>query len=196
MDLKTLQAGATNLIRTQSRMDGSRHQPKHTRTVTMRASRRNLITLIRIKPAALETNHMTNLLPQISSFIRTGAWRETEKLVECYRDEPMAPLQILAGPIYGDDQSTDIYSISHGLHQTPDYYWKVVYSPGMEQYDAWIMPNLKSATKDKWRSYRRSIDAIIAAMQGAEYYKPVINRLKAIQGAAQVELKNKSIWLF
>ena len=45
--------------------------------------------------AALETNHMTNLLPQASSFNQRGAWRETEKLVECYRDETgFAPLLV------------------------------------------------------------------------------------------------------
>lgn len=135
---------------------------------------------------------MTNLLPQISSFNRSGAWRETEKLVECYREEDLAPIEILAGPIFGDDQSNDIFSISHGLPQTPDYYWKVVNSPGKALFDAWIMPNQKTATKSKLPGYRRSIEAIIAAMQGAEYYRPVIERLKTIQSATQIELKNRS----
>ncbi len=96
--------------------------------------------------AALETNHMTNLLPQASSFNQRGAWRETEKLVECYRDEVgYAPLWVYQGPIFGDDISNDHFSISHSLPQTPDFYWKVVYSEGKNTYDAWIIPNENEA---------------------------------------------------
>ena len=146
---------------------------------------------------ALETNFMTNLLPQIGSFNSSGAWRQSEKLVECYRDEPLAPLEVYVGPLFGQDPSNDIFSISHDLPQTPDFYWKVVYSPSQDEYDAWLMPNHKDAKASKLPSYRRSLRSLITVLrnENEDYYTPVIEKFKSIrnQGATQIELKWKSV---
>ncbi|KAB0287050.1 DNA/RNA non-specific endonuclease [Vibrio fortis] len=57
---------------------------------------------------ALQTNVMVNMVPQASSFNRNGAWKQTETLTECYRDEKsLGNLTIYAGVIYGNDISND-----------------------------------------------------------------------------------------
>lgn len=144
---------------------------------------------------ALETNFMTNLLPQASSFNRHGAWRKSERMTECYRDEAgFAPISVYAGPIYGKDTSNDLFSGTHGLNRNPDNYWKVVYSASRNEYDAWVMPNHNDAKSSKLPSYRRTLSALMTVLKDENdpVYKPVIKVIKNIdaKNPSQIEMRN------
>lgn len=145
--------------------------------------------------SARKTNVVTNLLPQETSLNRTGLWRQTEKIVDCYRDsEKYNQLFVISGPIYGSDKSNDHYSISHGLAQTPDYFWKVVYSDNHYEYDAWLVFNQKNSNSKYLSDHRRSVSSILSLLrnESAVLYSPAIEKLKVIEKNAvrQVELIN------
>ncbi|WP_420419846.1 DNA/RNA non-specific endonuclease [Pacificispira sp.] len=87
------------------------------------------------------SNVMTNITPQHSSFNRSGAWRETEKRIECWRDEAdKGPLQIWIGVVWGKDEANDHFVGSHGI-VTPDSFVKLVYRPLTREAIAWFLPN-------------------------------------------------------
>ncbi|MDD2863959.1 MAG: DNA/RNA non-specific endonuclease, partial [Methylococcales bacterium] len=68
------------------------------------------------------TNNMTNILPQAANMNR-GAWLQTEKIIECYRD--IDELLVICGVIWGNNPADDYFVQSHGV-KTPDAFWKVV----------------------------------------------------------------------
>jgi DNA/RNA endonuclease G (NUC1) len=132
------------------------------------------------KRQALQTNTMVNMVPQASSFNRTGAWKKTESLTECYRDDPLySPLTIYAGVIYGNDKSNDHYSISHGLPKTPDYLWKLIYSESLNKYELWVMLNNNTSRTNTLKSSRKSINALIEYIEDENdpMYLPVLKTL-------------------
>ncbi len=144
---------------------------------------------------ALETNFMTNLLPQASKFNRHGAWRKSERMTDCYRDEEgFPPLLVMAGPIYGNDTSNDVFSSTHELNRTPDYYWKVVYSVSSKKYDAWIMPNHNSATSGRLPDYRVSLEDLVMRLllEKERAYFPVIGKVADLLSGdpSRFEMKN------
>lgn len=143
------------------------------------------------KADALQTNVMTNMVPQAWKFNRNGAWRRTETLVECYRDEynfttkrqtEHSPededvdannttnndlpsnIHVYSGVIIGHDLNNDFYERSHGLRRTPDYLWKVVYAPQTKQYDAWLMQNSNSSTVATLNHSRKSLRSLISTL--------------------------------
>tara|TARA_R110002153_G_scaffold48668_7_gene137267 strand:+ start:570 stop:1400 length:831 start_codon:yes stop_codon:yes gene_type:complete len=139
------------------------------------------------KDIALETNVMTNIVPQARSFDRTGAWKRTETLLECYRDEDgYPPLKVFSGVIFGTDSTNDHFSGSHNLPQTPDYLWKLIYSESKREYDAWIMLNDNSSNVASLKSSRRNLDALVTALesQNNPAYLPVIEKLTEIKEAS------------
>lgn len=147
------------------------------------------------KAQALETNTMVNMVPQAQSFNRNGAWKKTEYLTECYRDEPdLTPLTVYAGVIYGNDTTNDFYSQSHGLPETPDYLWKLIYSQSANTYDLWIMENADTSTASTLPNSRRSIHSLITNLEGENelHYLPVISELLkiSVREPEQIELKN------
>ena len=86
---------------------------------------------------------MSNVVPQHRKLNRKGgAWRETEDLIECWRDE--GPLEIWIGVLWGTDQANDYFVHSHGI-ATPDAFVKLVYRPGPGADEgkaiAWLLPN-------------------------------------------------------
>lgn len=86
------------------------------------------------------SNVMTNITPQQSSFNRTGAWRETEKRIECWRDRE--PLSIWIGVLWGDDTSNDFVVGSHGI-PTPDAFVKLVVNTTTGSAIAWKLENTR-----------------------------------------------------
>lgn len=62
----------------------------------------------------LETNYWTNLLPQTASMNR-GAWRLTEDIVECLRDE--VPTEVWGGRNLGRERGGRFFS---GVARNPD----------------------------------------------------------------------------
>ena len=60
--------------------------------------------------AIKQTNYMTNILPQAANMNR-GAWLQTEKIAECYRD--IAELLVIGGVIWGNNEADDYFVKSH-----------------------------------------------------------------------------------
>lgn len=108
------------------------------------------------------SNVMTNITPQQSSFNRTGAWRKTEKLIECWRDEEgKGPLIVWIAVIWGNDTSDDHFINSHGI-VTPDRLMKLVYRPKEFEAVAWDLPNQK-LTATQLKDYTVAPAVVIAA---------------------------------
>ena len=108
--------------------------------------------------AIKQTNYMTNILPQAANMNR-GAWLQTEKITECYRD--IAELLVIGGVIWGNNEADDYFLQSHGV-KTPDAYWKVIIrGTGQdERAIAWIVPNSQDATAKRLDQYWVSVDDI------------------------------------
>ena len=87
---------------------------------------------------------MTNVVPQHRKLNRTGgAWRKTEDLIECWRDQGEAPLEIWIGVLWGDNAADDHFVQSHGI-ATPDAFVKLVYRPETADKGraiAWLLAN-------------------------------------------------------
>ncbi len=94
--------------------------------------------------AMKDTFFVTNILPQQSTFNQSsGAWFQTEKISECYRD--ISHLSIWGGFIYGQDTANDFFVTTHGV-ATPDFWWKLIYRHDTQDFIAWIFPNDKNST--------------------------------------------------
>lgn len=108
--------------------------------------------------AIKQSNYMTNILPQVANMNR-GAWLQTEKITECYRD--IAELLVIGGVIWGNNEVDDYFLQSHGV-RTPDAYWKVIIrGTGQdERAIAWIVPNSQDATAKRLDQYLVSVDDI------------------------------------
>ncbi len=107
------------------------------------------------RAAIVQSNFMTNILPQASEMNR-GAWLRTEEIVECYRD--VDELLVIGGVIWGNNQEDDHFVESHGV-RTPDAFWKVIIrGKGQDQRAiAWVIPNSKDAKRRKLDGYLVSI---------------------------------------
>lgn len=101
---------------------------------------------------------VTNTLPQNSRFNTIkGAWYQTNKIIECYRD--ISDLMIWGGVIWGNDRSNDFFTKSHGI-ATPDYFWKVIYREDTDNYIAWLFPNKKTTLADNIDDYLISLSKL------------------------------------
>ncbi|GJL89845.1 MAG: endonuclease [Minwuia thermotolerans] len=90
--------------------------------------------------AIAASNVMTNITPQQSSFNRTGAWRETERRIECWRED--RNIGIWIGVLWGDNQSNDHVVHSHGI-PTPDTFVKLVVGLDTGVAIAWKLENTR-----------------------------------------------------
>lgn len=97
--------------------------------------------------AIAQSNMMTNILPQAANMNR-GAWYETEKIAECYRDR--GTIMVFGGVIWGDSPQDDFFLQSHGV-ATPDAFWKVLLQNG--RVIGWLVPNSEEAVAKKLDSY-------------------------------------------
>jgi endonuclease G len=143
------------------------------------------------EPQALQTNTMANMVPQATSFYRNGAWKKTESLTECYRYElELSPLTAYSVVLYGNDQSNDCYSECHGLPETPDHLWKLIYTLSANQYDLWIMKNSNTSNVSTLPNSRRSITSLITMLdeENELHYIPVIAELLKIRVKTQSKL--------
>ncbi len=105
-----------------------------------------------------QTNYMTNILPQAANMNR-GAWYQTEKITECYRD--IAELLVIGGVIWGNNAADDYFVQSHGV-KTPDAFWKVIVrGVGSDQRTiAWRVPNSQETIGKRLDQYLISVDEI------------------------------------
>lgn len=105
-----------------------------------------------------QTNYMANILPQAANMNR-GAWIQTEKITECYRD--IAELLVIGGVIWGNNSTDDYFLQSHGV-RTPDAFWKVIVrgTGADERAIAWIVPNSQEATGKRLDQFLVSVDEI------------------------------------
>lgn len=108
--------------------------------------------------AIKQSNYMPNILPQAKNMNR-GAWYQTEKIIECYRD--IDELLIIGGVIWGDNPADDYFVQSHGI-QTPDAFWKVIIRSDDQDVSviAWVVPNSQVATKKSLDQYLVSVDEL------------------------------------
>ncbi len=107
---------------------------------------------------AAATEYLTDIVPQASYLNQRGTWRETEKIIECLREDYY--LTIFGGVIWGDDESNDYFVESHGI-KTPDFLWKAILHD--VEVIAWIMPNTDDTDltrAEKLDDYICSIDEI------------------------------------
>lgn len=101
--------------------------------------------------AIRESFFMTNILPMTLQ-LNLGAWAQTEKITECYRDR--AELLVLGGAVWKNTKlakKNDYFVGSHNI-RTPENYWKVIIK-GDGETIAWWMPNditALSANLDKY----------------------------------------------
>jgi len=109
------------------------------------------------RQAIRESNYITNILPQTATLNR-GAWYRTEEIIECRRDRH--ELQVLGGPVWGNDPSDDYFLKSHGV-ETPSAFWKVVVDGTSGEVNAWIIPNDRSAKKSRLDSYLVPVATIL-----------------------------------
>lgn len=94
--------------------------------------------------AITQSNYMTNILPQTWQLNR-GAWAQSEKIIECYRDQ--TELLVLGGAIWKNTarhRKNDHFVGSHNI-RTPEQFWKVIVA-GDGTTIAWLMPNTQTAT--------------------------------------------------
>lgn len=132
--------------------------------------------------AIIQTNYMTNILPQAARMNR-GAWLRTEEIAECYRD--VFPLLVIGGVIWGNNTNNDYFKGSHGI-ATPDYFWKIiVIDEDMPDWSpvrviAWLIPNEQESTRQQLDAYLVSVaelertigETIEAAPRGLLDVKP------------------------
>jgi len=104
------------------------------------------------KLAIKQSNYMTNVLPMSISLNR-GAWYESEKIVECYRD--IDELLVIGGAIPGYGTR---FKKSHDI-KTPKAFYKIIVrgTANDTKTIAWLMPNIAGATRDKLDSYQVSV---------------------------------------
>ena len=82
---------------------------------------------------------MTNIVPQAGVLNRTGgAWRKTEDLIECWRED--GSHEVWIGVLWGSNEANDYFLESHGI-TTPDEFVKLVYSEEERKAIAWQLPN-------------------------------------------------------
>jgi endonuclease G len=109
--------------------------------------------------ALVQSNYMTNILPQASGMNR-GAWLHTEEIIECYRD--LEDLLVMGGVIWGQDDGNDLFVGSHGVRTPDDFYKVVVRGAGSSQRAiAWLIPNSSDATAER-------LDAFLISVQELE----------------------------
>lgn len=134
------------------------------------------------KDAALETNYMTNLIPQHSSLNRHGAWRKTERLTECYRED-YKETQIFSGVLTGTLTQNDHFISSHGLVKTPDRFWKQIKFESNDSqtfYSAWIFDNSAIGSRESLNEISVSVEELFNVINSEDetIYTPVIELLE------------------
>ncbi len=136
-------------------------QQTSTRTYGMNYDRGHLVPANHLDASAeaiKATNTMTNILPQAST-MNSGAWLQTEEIIECYRD--IDELLVIGGVIWGNNPADDYFVSSHAV-KTPDAFWKVIIrGVGQdEQAIAWIVPNSQEATRDRLDQYLVTVNEL------------------------------------
>lgn len=99
-----------------------------------------------------QANYMVNTVPQVDRINMSGSWREVEKILECYRTKDYinesASLRVIAGPVWGNDESDDYFVKTHGV-RTPTSMYKIAVftNHGSTKTYAWIFPNTYRETR-------------------------------------------------
>ena len=106
------------------------------------------------KKAIKESNYMTNVLPQASQMNR-GAWLQTERYVECHRDE--SPVTVYGGVYFGETPASGDFRVSHGI-KAPTAFWKVAFQG--HKIISWWIPNSPTATAKRIDDYLVSVEQI------------------------------------
>ena len=117
---------------------------------------------------------MTNIVPQASVLNRRGgAWRKTEDLIECWREDGSHAVWI--GVLWGCNEANDYFVESHGI-ATPDEFVKLVYSEEERKAIAWRLPNrpIRAGELSDWIVAPEAVEAVI----GRELDLPGVDKTK------------------
>lgn len=108
------------------------------------------------------TNYWTNLLPQTASMNR-GAWLETEKIIECLRDE--TEVEVWGGATRAGTADDDHFLESHGM-PTPSAFWKIAIRVDDRRAQAWLIPNGEApgSSIDEWLVPVKMIEVVTATV--------------------------------
>ncbi len=119
--------------------------------------------------AITDTYHRINMAPQARSFNRSGgAWRQTEKIVDCYRDITL--LAVWGGIIYGNNsQANDHFVGSHDVI-TAERWWKMIYRYDTNRYIAWIFNNVNSESTASMAQRRVTLDELKDEIEFIPYF--------------------------
>ncbi len=119
--------------------------------------------------AITDTYHRINMAPQARQFNRAGgAWRHTEKIVDCFRD--ITTLAVWGGIIYGNnDPANDYFVGSHGI-KTAERWWKMIYRNDTNSYIAWIFDNLNSESVATMPQRRVTLDELKGEIEFIPYF--------------------------
>lgn len=135
--------------------------------------------------AITSTYVMTNIVPQASVLNGSGgAWRKTEDLIECWRED--GPLEVWIGVVWGSNTDNDHFVDSHGI-ATPDKFVKLVHRRKASKAIAWELPNepIRSSDLDARIVAPKVVEAVI----GTELYLPGVDKTRKANAADWPERK-------
>ncbi len=128
--------------------------------------------------AVSASNVMTNITPQELRFNRFGAWRETEKRIECWRD--LHDLSIWIGVLWVENANNDYFMSSHGI-PTPDAFVKLVINKDTGAAIAWYLVN----TRTPWQQLDSKV---ISPKQAAILLVPLTGPQDAFDGLPETSV--------
>ena len=126
---------------------------------------------------------MTNVVPQHRKLNQHGAWRKTENLIECWREEAL--LEVWIGVLWGDNDADDYFVKSHGV-ATPDEFVKLVYRSGTTEQGqaiAWRLPN-------RFIAYDELMENVVSP----KIVETAIGRSLNLPGVDKTEKANLADW--
>lgn len=123
---------------------------------------------------------VSNMLPQARNMNQNGAWKRTEVITECARDDET--LQVWGGTIWGHDEGNDHFLESHGV-VTPDGFWKILIGQGRAI--GWVIPNNHDST---WSELDKMIRPIyeIEAISGLKFDLTIDQKMAAPQQSWEI----------
>ena len=119
--------------------------------------------------AITDTYHRINMAPQARQFNRAGgAWRHTEKIVDCYRD--ITTLAVWGGIIYGNNDTANDHFVGTHDVRTAERWWKMIYRYDTNTYIAWIFDNVDTEAVAVMPQRRVTLAALKAEIEFIPYF--------------------------
>ena len=133
------------------------------------------------KVSMSESFLMSNISPQLPSF-NQGAWHRLEKRVRLKAKQ--SELYITTGGVLN---SLDLHRIGDNKVSVPQQFYKIIYDAKNQEIFAYLMPNKKLESLEK---YVVTVDSI-EAITGIDFYPQLIDELEEIMESTLNALPNK-----